>query len=123
MYLWITFVALIKFCLYFLAETDSQNRLQKKAVLGLLSKLKHKSSDQVLADGRAKDLQNGDVVRKVLQFRNPEPVDGNLDVYWLYDDGGLTLLGSILQNYISAEKISDNFSSAQKQQICPGGVV
>ena len=26
------------------------------------------------------------------QFRNKDPKEGYIDVYWLYDDGGLTLL-------------------------------
>ena len=32
------------------------------------------------------------VVTRVTQYRNKETLEGVIDVYWLYDDGGLTLL-------------------------------
>jgi hypothetical protein len=53
------------------------------------------------------------------QFRDEESAEGFIDVYWLYDDGGLTLLmpyilttrkkyqGPILGNSVSAENFAD----------------
>ncbi len=37
-------------------------------------------------------LPSDGLVRRMTQFRDKTKKEGNIDVYWLYDDGGLTLL-------------------------------
>ena len=73
-------------------EPQSGLNGMRKAVLGRIGKNKVSSADAVLTSSSGREIQNAEVVSKMTQFRNTDPVEGNLDVYWLYDDGGLTLL-------------------------------
>lgn len=38
------------------------------------------------------DIFDDDIVERARVFRTKSPVPGTIDIYWLYDDGGLTLL-------------------------------
>jgi len=46
----------------------------------------------VLINSQGGEIQDVEIIRKMTQFRGAEAIDGFIDVYWLYDDGGLTLL-------------------------------
>ena len=52
---------------------------------------KEKARD-VLVNSQGAEIQDLGIIRKMTQFRGPEANEGFIDVYWLYDDGGLTLL-------------------------------
>ena len=57
-----------------------------------LMKIQGKTATPPLTNSHGGQIQNAEIVTRMVQFRKVEPVEGNLDVYWLYDDGGLTLL-------------------------------
>ena len=74
-------------------ESESQD---KKIKQDLLDKIKSKKSlAQVLSmpvnDKNGNEIQD-EVIERMLQYRNKTKKHGTIDVYWLYDDGGLTLL-------------------------------
>ena len=45
-----------------------------------------------MVNSQGAEIQDLGIIRKMTQFRGPEANEGFIDVYWLYDDGGLTLL-------------------------------
>lgn len=46
----------------------------------------------VLTTSKGNEIHDAAVVKSMTQFKGIDKVDGFIDVYWLYDDGGLTLL-------------------------------
>jgi solute carrier family 12 sodium/potassium/chloride transporter 2 len=46
----------------------------------------------VLTTGNGNEINDAGVVKTMTQFKGIDKVDGFIDIYWLYDDGGLTLL-------------------------------
>ena len=46
----------------------------------------------VLTSSKGNEIHDTAVVKSMTQFKGVDKVDGFIDVYWLYDDGGLTLL-------------------------------
>jgi len=46
----------------------------------------------VLVNSQGNEIADAEIIRKMTAFRCEEPMEGFIDVYWLYDDGGLTLL-------------------------------
>ena len=51
-----------------------------------------KKSKMIIPNNIAKSNVDQEVVEKMLTFRSKTEIDGTIDIYWLYDDGGLTLL-------------------------------
>ena len=45
-----------------------------------------------LVNQNGSPIDDEEIIRVMAQFRNKEHKEGNIDVYWLYDDGGLTVL-------------------------------
>lgn len=53
---------------------------------------KKEKTRPVLVNSQGNEIADAEIIRKMTAFRNEEPLEGFIDVYWLYDDGGLTLL-------------------------------
>jgi len=51
-----------------------------------------RKKDSFLVNSRGGEIHDLGVIKTMTQFRNEDEFDGYLDVYWLYDDGGLSLL-------------------------------
>lgn len=58
----------------------------------MFSKEKKEKPRPMIINSQGAEIADADVIRKMTQFRNEEHFEGFIDVYWLYDDGGLTLL-------------------------------
>ena len=71
-----------------------QQELQHHGKKSLFSSTPKKEKPRpVLINSQGGEIQDLGIIRKMTQFRgNDNPEEGFLDVYWLYDDGGLTLL-------------------------------
>lgn len=58
--------------------------------------LNHKQANKkpkmIIPNNLAKSNIDEETVNKMLPFRNKTETEGTIDIYWLYDDGGLTLL-------------------------------
>ena len=65
------------------------NRILKRSKLTFVEN--HPQTNQLFGRN-GNPICNEDVVNSMTQFRCKEHKEGAIDVYWLYDDGGLTLL-------------------------------
>jgi hypothetical protein len=48
--------------------------------------------EEVLVDSSGREISDRHYVDKMTVFKGEDEIEGFVDVYWLYDDGGLTLL-------------------------------
>ena len=69
------------------AETETR----QKSFLNRIIR-KDKETEPGLTNSNGREIHNDDVIKTMMQFRSDESDKGFVDVYWLYDDGGLTLL-------------------------------
>ena len=62
----------------------------------ILEKIRHaqnNKSTKALYSSTGAVIEDPDIIAKMTQFRGKNPIQGEtIDIYWLYDDGGLTLL-------------------------------
>jgi len=52
----------------------------------------NKKPKMIIPNNLAKSNIDDETLDKMLPFRNKTEIEGTVDIYWLYDDGGLTLL-------------------------------
>jgi solute carrier family 12 sodium/potassium/chloride transporter 2 len=73
-----------------LSIQNGSDVLRKISVLSHMSRKEKPVSSLINSNGR--EINNSETVKRMTQFRSEVPEEGFVDVYWLYDDGGLTLL-------------------------------
>ena len=76
-----------------LSIQDQQDAQDTNIKISVLSQIVRKDKPvTVLINSNGREISNCEVVKRMSQFRSEVPEEGFVDVYWLYDDGGLTLL-------------------------------
>ena len=71
-------------------QQEMENQGKKKSRFSKAPK--KEKTRPVLVNSQGNEIADAEIIRKMTAFRNEEPLEGFIDVYWLYDDGGLTLL-------------------------------
>ena len=82
------------------SETNIQNYFHhshshNKVIDKIMRKSRLKSSSEdmpALVNGNGVMIEDEEIIRTMSQFRSRDQKQGTIDVYWLYDDGGLTVL-------------------------------
>ena len=69
---------------------DEEEVVQTESVFRCIGK--RVKVEQVLVDSSGREIFDRHFVEKMTMFRGDDAIEGFVDVYWLYDDGGLTLL-------------------------------
>jgi solute carrier family 12 sodium/potassium/chloride transporter 2 len=64
---------------------------RESSMFGCIGKRSEKV-EEVLVDSSGREISDRHYVDKMTVFRGDDEIEGFVDVYWLYDDGGLTLL-------------------------------
>jgi hypothetical protein len=72
-------------------RSDPETETRQKSFLNRIIR-NDKVAEPGLTKSNGREIHNDDVIKTMLQFRSDESDKGFVDVYWLYDDGGLTLL-------------------------------